>query len=162
MTAKVVFFIFPVLLVLLPVLIYNRYSPLVVRICLHMITDPESKRVPANILVVLLVFYITIHYAVYPKDWGIIPPIAIIIFLSFTKNCIKTLLTIRRKHYLRWCITFVCLIIPFIPHLLSLAITLAFILEFSYFYPSDGMEKFYDDHANEADVDKKFIDAYFK
>ena len=49
-----------------------------------------------------------------------------------------------------------------IPHLLSLAITLAFILEFSYFYPSDGMEKFYDDHANEADVDKKFIDAYFK
>ena len=71
-------------------------------------------------------------------------------------------MTIRRKHYLRCCIKLVCLIIPFIPHLLSLAITLAFILEFSYFYPSDGMEKFYDDHANEADVDKKFIDAYFK
>lgn len=133
-----------------------------VRICLHMITDPKSKRVPANILVVLLVFYLTTHYAVYPRDWGIIPSFFIIIFLSFTKNSIKALLTIRRKHNLRWCTTLACLIMPFIPYLLSVAITLAFILEFSYFYPSEGMEKFYEEHAGETDVDKKFIDAYFK
>ena len=72
------------------------------------------------------------------------------------------LMQIRRKRYLRWGLTLACLIMPFIPHLLSLAISLAFILEFSYFYPTEGMEDFYEEHAGDEDVDKKFIDTYFK
>ena len=58
--------------------------------------------------------------------------------------------------------TLACLIMPFIPHLLPMAISMAFVLEFSYFYPADGMEKFYEEHAEEDDVDKKFIETYFK
>ncbi|MBQ2168724.1 MAG: hypothetical protein II449_05695 [Prevotella sp.] len=74
----------------------------------------------------------------------------------------KILLAIRNRRYLRWSITLVCLIMPFIPHLLSLAIILAFMLESSYFYPSNDMERFYEEHADEADVNEKFIDTYFK
>ena len=153
---------FPVLLVLLPVIIHNRYSPFMAKTWLRMITVPGAIRVPANILFVLLSFFIPIYYAVFPKDWGITPSIFIVVFLWFTKISIKTLLTIRRNRHLRWSMTLACLILPFIPHLLSLSMSLAFILEFSYFYPSDDMERYYDEHADEADVDKKFIDTYFK
>ena len=153
---------FPVLLVLLPVIIHNRYSPFMAKTWLRMITVPGAIRVPANILFVLLSFFIPIYYTVFPKDWGIYLPILIVVFLGFTKISIKTLLTIRRNRHLRWSMTLACLILPFIPHLLSLSMSLAFILEFSYFYPSDDMERYYDEHADEADVDKKFIDTYFK
>lgn len=153
---------FPVLLVLLPVIIHNRYSPFMAKTWLRMITVPGAKRVPANILFVLLSFFIPIYYAVIPKDWGITPSIFIVVFLWFTKISIKALRTIRRNRHLRWSMTLACLILPFIPHLLSLTITLAFMLEFSYFYPSDDMERYYDEHADEADVDKKFIETYFK
>lgn len=129
---------------------------------LRIITVPGAKRVPANILFVLLSFFIPIYYAVFPKDWGITPSIFIVVFLWFTKISIKALRTIRRNRHLRWSMTLACLIFPFIPHLLSLSITLAFLLEFSYFYPSDDMERYYDEHADEADVDKKFIETYFK
>ena len=153
---------FPVLLVLLPVIIHNRYSPFMAKTWLRMITVPGAIRVPANILFVLLSFFIPIYYTVFPKDWGIYLPILIVVFLGFTKISIKTLLTIRRNRHLRWSMTLACLILPFIPHLLSLSMSLAFILEFSYFYPSDDMERYYDEHADEADVDKKFIETYFK
>ena len=153
---------FPVLLVLLLVIIHNKYSPFMAKTWLRIITVPDAKRVPANILFVLLSFFIPIYYAVFPKDWGITPSIFIVVFLWFTKISIKALRTIRRNRHLRWSMTLACLIFPFIPHLLSLSITLAFLLEFSYFYPSDDMERYYDEHADEADVDKKFIETYFK
>ena len=124
---------FPVLLVLLPVIIYNRYSPFMAKTWLRI-----------------------------PKDWGITPSIFVVIYLGFIKNSLKILLAIRNRRYLRWSITLVCLIMPFIPHLLSLAIILAFMLESSYFYPSNDMERFYEEHADEADVNEKFIDTYFK
>ena len=162
MTLKVLFFMFPVLLVLLPVIIYNRYSPFMAKTWLRLITVPNARRVPANILFILLCFFLTIYYAVFPKDWGITPSIFIVVFLAFTSKSIKLLYSIRRNRHLRWSITLACLIMPFIPHLLSLAITLAFILESSYFYPSDDMERFYEEHADEADVNEKFIDTYFK
>mgnify|MGYP000843673822 CR=1 FL=1 len=162
MTQKVLFFIFPVLLVLLPVIIHNRYSPFMAKTWLRIITVPDAKKVPANILFVLLSFFIPIYYAVFPKDWGITPSIFIVVFLWFTKISVKALRTIRRNHRLLWSITLACLIMPFIPHLLSLAMTLAFMLESSYFYPTDDMEKYYDEHADEADVDKKFIETYFR
>ncbi len=162
MTIKVLFFIFPVLLVLLPVIIHNRYSPFMAKTWLRIITVPGAKRVPANILFVLLSFFIPIYYAVFPKELGIYPSLIIVISLGFPKFCIKVLRTIRRNHHLRWSMTLACLIMPFIPHLLSLAMTLAFMLESSYFYPSDDMQRYYDEHADEADVDKKFIETYFK
>ena len=162
MTLKVLFFMFPVLLVLLPVIIYNRYSPFMAKTWLRIITVPNARRVPANILFILLCFFLTIYYAVFPKDWGITPSIFIVVFLAFTSKSIKLLYSIRRNRHLRWSITLACLIMPFIPHLLSLAITLAFILESSYFYPSVDMERFYEEHAEEADVNEKFIDTYFK
>lgn len=162
MTLKVLFFMFPVLLVLLPVIIYNRYSPFMAKTWLRIITVPNARRVPANILFILLCFFLTIYYAVFPKDWGITPSIFVVIYLGFIKNSLKILLAIRNRRYLRWSITLVCLIMPFIPHLLSLAIILAFMLESSYFYPSDDMERFYEEHADETDVNEKFIDTYFK
>ena len=120
MTLKVIFFMFPVLLVLLPVIIYNRYSPFMAKTWLRIITVPNARRVPANILFILLCFFLTIYYAVFPKDWGITPSIFIVVFLAFTSKSIKLLYSIRRNRHLRWSITLACLIMPFIPHLLSL------------------------------------------
>ena len=57
MTQKVLFFIFPVLLVLLPVIIHNRYSPFMAKTWLRIIAVPSAKKVPANILFVLLSFF---------------------------------------------------------------------------------------------------------
>ena len=162
MTAKLVFFIFPVLLVLLPVLLYKRYSPFMVKIWLRMIYDPSTRKMAANALAMILIFFHPAYYAVFPQDRGIMLSLPIVFFLFFTKLSVKTLMTIRRNRYLRWSMTLACLIMPFIPHLLPMAISMAFALEFSYFYPADGMEKFYEEHTGEDDVDKKFIETYFK
>jgi hypothetical protein len=116
----------------------------------------------ANILAMILIFFHPAYYAVFPQDRGIMLSLPIVFFLFFTKLSVKALMTIRRNRYLRWSMTLACLIMPFIPHLLPMAISMAFALEFSYFYPADGMEKYYEEHAGEEDVDKKFIETYFK
>lgn len=162
MTAKLVFFIFPVLLVLIPILIYQRYSSFMVKIWMRMIYDHSTRKMAVNLLAMILIFFHPAYFAVFPQDRGVWLSIPIIFFLYATKFSVKMLLKIRNQRYIRWSMTLACIILPFIPHLLPLAISMAFILEFSYFYPAEGMEKFYNEHAGEDDVDRKFIDAYFK
>ena len=133
-----------------------------VRVWLRMIYDISTREMAAIILAMILTFFHPAYFAVFPQDRGIMLSLPSVFLMFCPKLNVKMLMQIRRKRYLRWGLTLACLIMPFIPHLLSLAISLAFILEFSYFYPTEGMEDLYEEHAGDEDVDKKFIDTYFK
>jgi cytosine/uracil/thiamine/allantoin permease len=126
-----------------------------------MIFDPSTRKMAANILALILTFFHPAYYNVFPQDKGVMLSLPIVFFLYFTKHSVVMLSKIRKMRYLRWSMTLACVIMAFIPHLLPLAISLAFVVEFSYLFPKEGMENFYKNHAGEKDVDKKFIDAYF-
>lgn len=162
MTAKLIFFIFPMLLVLLPITLYKRNSPFMVRLWLRMAYDQNTRKMAANLMTMILILFHLAYYAVFPSDKGIMISTLLLFVLFSTKRCVCLLTGIRQGRKLRWVLAILCLGLPFVPHMLSTAISLAFVLETSFFFPAEGLTDFYENNVKEQDVDKKFVEAYFK
>ena len=162
MIAKLIFFIFPILLVFLPIIAFRNSTPAMVRIWVRMAFDPSTRKMAANLLAMTIILLHLVYHIVFPSDWGLAISFPIMFYLFSTQRSMNLLKSIRHSRNLRWVVVIACLVMPFLPHMLSVAMTLAFVLEVSYFYPSDCLTNFYEEHAGEQDVDRKFVDAYFK
>ena len=161
MTAKIILFIFPILLVALPVLFYRNSRPYMMGVWLRLAYNENGRKMAGNLTALLVAIFHIVYFAAYPKDYGIMFSTLIVFTLLSTKRCVSILQGIRWNKTIFLVGAALCIITCAIPHMFSLAMSVAMLLEASCFFPSKGLENFYEEHVTEPEVDKMFVDAYF-
>ena len=161
MTTKILFFLFPLLLILQPIFLYKKDRPGIVAIWYRLAFDNNSLKMTANLLALVVIFFHLSYYAVFPNDMGIMLSTLFMFFLLSTKNSVRLLLSIRRNKYSYMALALITILILFIPHTLPTAYTFAAILECASFFPATGLEDLYQNNFDEEDLDRKFVNAYF-
>ncbi len=162
MVSKLILLIFPVLLVVLPMLLYKNSSPTMMGVWLRMAYNTNGRKMAANILTLVIIFLHMTYYAAYPADMGImLSTISVFVLLS-TKRGVRLLQWLRNHRNFLLIGMALCMPICVVPGLFPSALSIAFNMEAACFFPADGLENFYEEHVGKADVDKQFVDAYFK
>ena len=161
MIARIIFFIYPLLLILFPVFLYRTYKPCMVSACYWLAFSKVGLKT-ATILLAIVVFLFNLTYvAVFHKDFGFMISTFIMFFLLSTKKSIRVLLSVRRNKYKFIFLALLTLIILFLPNTFPISYTLAAILECACFFPAEGLEFFYHKNFDDENLDKVFVDAYF-
>lgn len=129
-----IFLAFSLFLFLFPARLYtNRKFR---RAWLGMAYSENFRLFTARMLCLALILFHLVYYAVFPLEKGIMLSLIYVLFsLAYKKNMIL-LKTIRQSHMIVMVLAFTAIVVSFIPHLLSLAVTLAFILEAACCFPS--------------------------
>jgi len=164
MIANFLLFIFPLLLMAVPVLLYQKEGNAKrIRFFTALALSSNARKLVVNIVALIVILFHLVFYAVFPSDYGIMFSTILVFVLLSTKRCEKLLQTVRNNLRFQAAIFILILVSAFTPHLLSLAITMAFMLEASYIFPGKHIKKFIlDHHEDEPDYEEKFLDAYFK
>ena len=135
-----------------------------VRFWIRLVHDNTTRKLTANILSITVMFFHFIYLSVFSSDIGLFLSSAFVIMLFSTKKTLQIIMTLRYSKHLQLVIAGITLICSFVPHLMSLAVSLAYVLDIALLFPAKGIEDFYEAHINEriADNDKRFVEAYFK
>ncbi|MEE3485380.1 MAG: hypothetical protein VZQ98_13800 [Bacteroidales bacterium] len=161
MVAKIIFFVFPLLLILLPLLLYRKYKPPYIIVWLRLAFDNNARKMATNITQLVLIFFHVTYFAVFPEDYGFIFSSFIVFFMFATKTTVRLMLATRRNKVLYRLLAIASVALLFAPHAFSTSFSLALILECATFFPSKESEDFQEKHLNEEGMDKKFVDSYF-
>ena len=129
-----IFLAFSLFLFLFPARLYtNRKFR---RAWLGMAYSENFRLFTARLQCLALILFHLVYYAVFPLEKGIMLSLIYVFFsLAYKKNMIL-LQTIRQSHMIVMVLAFTAIVLSFIPHLLSLAVTLAFILEAACCFPA--------------------------
>ena len=128
-----IFLAFSLFLFLFPLRLYS--SRKFRRVWLGLAYSENFRLFAARLLCLALILFHLVYYALFPWDKGIMLS-SIFVFLSLaSKKNMMLLLAIRGSHIAVMSIAITTIVISFIPHLFSLAVTFAFILEAAYCFP---------------------------
>ena len=161
MISRILFFFFPLLLILLPIFLYKNDKTGIMAIWYRLAFDKYSMKMAANLLALVVIFFNLTYFAVFSNDIGILVSTVIMFFLFSVRKSVKAILTIRRNKYLYITLASVTILILFIPHTLSTAYTLGAIIECASIFPATGLENFYNKNLEDEKLGKQFMDAYF-
>lgn len=121
-----IFLAFSLFLFLFPLCLYgNRKFR---RAWLGLAYSENFRLFTARLLCLLLILFHLVYYALFPLEKGIMLSSIYVFFSLASKKNMILLQTIRRSRIVLMALAIVTIVVAFIPHLLSLAVTLAFIL----------------------------------
>ena len=129
----VIFLAFSLFLFLFPARLYtNRKFR---RAWFGMAYSENFRLFTARLQCLALILFHLVYYALFPLEKGIMLS-SIYVFFSLAYKNMILLQTIRQSHMIVMVLAFTAIVLSFIPHLLSLAVTLAFILEAACCFPA--------------------------
>ena len=129
-----IFLAFSLFLFLFPARLYtNRKFR---RAWLGMAYSENFRLFTARMLCLALILFHLVYYALFPLEKGIMLSSIYVFFSLASKKNMILLQTIRQSRMIIIFLAFTTIVLSFIPHLLSLAVTLAFILEAACCFPS--------------------------
>ena len=129
-----IFLAFSLFLFLFPARLYtNRKFR---RAWLGMAYSENFRLFTARLLCLALILFHLVYYALFPLEKGIMLSSIHVFFSLASKKNMILLQTIRKSRMIVMVLAFTTIVLLFIPHLLSVAITLAFILEAACCFPS--------------------------
>lgn len=106
------------------------------RAWLGMAYSENFRLFTARLLCLALILFHLVYYALFPLEKGIMLSSIYVFFSLASKKNMILLQTIRQSHMIVMVLAFTAIVVSFIPHLLSVAVTLAFILEAACCFPS--------------------------
>jgi len=151
-----------------PVFLYRRRSRLVAKFCLFMACSDNCIRFYCYIILLQVIGIHSLTYNIKPMEYGLMVS-SVLMFVMFNVRWTRWLLELFasdiRKLYGLMILT---LLVSFVPHLLTLGITLAFMIVGICFYPSEEvsqkekqiMVRDYNIACRRNDF-REFIDTYF-
>lgn len=151
-----------------PVYLYRRRSRLVAKFCLFMACSDNCIKFYCYIILLQVIGIHSLTYNIKPLEYGLMVS-SILMFIMFnvkwTRKFLELLASDIRKLYGLMIVT---LLVSFVPHLLTLGITMAFIIAGVCFYPSEEVTKRerqimvrdYNIACRRNDF-REFIDTYF-
>ena len=129
-----IFLAFSLFLFLFPARLYtNRKFR---RAWLGMAYSENFRLFTARLLCLALILFHLVYYALFPLEKGIMLSSIYVFFSLASKKNMILLQTIRRSRIAIMTLAVIAIAISFVPHLLSVAVTLAFILEAACCFPS--------------------------
>ena len=151
-----------------PVLLYRRRSRLVAKFCLFMACSNDCIKFYCYILLLQVIGIHSFTYNIKPLEYGLMVSSILMIIMfnvKWVRKFLELLASDIKKLYVLMIIT---MLVSFVPHLLTLGITLAFIIVSVCFYPSEEVTKKerqimvrdYNIACRRNDF-REFIDTYF-
>ena len=129
-----IFLAFSLCLFLFPARLYtNRKFR---RVWLGMAYSENFRLFTARLLCLALILFHLVYYALFPLEKGIMLSSIYVFFSLASKKNIILLQAIRQSRIVVMALAVTVIVVSFIPHLLSVAVTLAFILEAACCFPS--------------------------
>lgn len=130
----IIFLAFSLFLFLFPAMLYTnrKYR----RAWLGMAYSENFRLFTARLLCLALILFHLVYYALFPLEKGIMLSSIYVFFSLASKKNLILLQTIRRSRIAIMALAIIAIAISFVPHLLSVAVTLAFILETACCFPS--------------------------
>ena len=130
----IIFLAFSLFLFLFPAMLYtNRKFR---RAWLGMAYSENFRLFTARLLCLVLILFHLVYYALFPLEKGIMLSSIYVFFSLASKKNMILLQTIRRSRIAIMALAVIVIAFSFVPHLLSVAVTLAFILEAACCFPS--------------------------
>lgn len=124
-----------------PVFLYRRRSRLVAKFCLLMACSDNCVRFYCYIILLQVIGIHSVTYNIKPLEYGLMVS-SVLMFVMFnvrwTKRFFELFAADIRKLY---GLVIVALLVSFIPHMLTLGITLSFIIVGICFYPSEEVSQ---------------------
>ncbi len=136
MTWIIIELLFLTLPIILPVTLYRNNRSYMTKFYLRMAGSESARKLYVQCLLIFLLLYHYVYAGGHFGEWGILPSTILSAVLFSFKRADKWLhkLHENRKGFL--ITSFITLIICAIPHLHTMAVTLAFLLLAAMFYPS--------------------------
>lgn len=150
-----IFLAFSMALFLFPLRLYrNRKFR---RAWLGLAYSENFRLFTARLLCLMLILFHLAYYALFPTDKGIMLSTAYVFFSLASKKNMMLLQAIRRSRMAIAVLAITAIVLSFVPHLLSVAITLAFTLEAACCFPSKAKRRKHNvanAHLVNADTDE--------
>ena len=148
------------MLLVIPAFAYKNSSRLAVSLYRGMIETRWCKHLLAYVLAGFIIAYHLSFYHTHRTDIGIYISSALMFATLASSKVVSVLKDIRRNRAIMNTLAVSAVLVAFIPQCLSLAVSLAFILELACFYPSRYL-KFWSLIVPDYD-EEQIIDAYFR
>jgi len=163
MMAKILFYVFPLLLVVVPVLLHKKRGGKCIGCFKALTLSVKARKLLVNLVALIVILFHIDFYAIFPSDYGIMISTILIFVLLSAKRSEKLFQAIRDNVSFQTTIFGLTLMAAFTPHLLSLSMTMAFMLEAACLFPGRGAKDFIMEHSrDEPDYAEKFLDVYFQ
>ena len=136
MTWIIIELFFPILLIVLPLALYKSNRHFMAKFCLRMTASESIRKFYTQSMLILLLLYHYIYAGGHFGEWGIVLSTIPCAAMFSYKRADRWM---RRLHDDRKCFALTALLalaICAIPHLHTMAVTLAFLLLAAMFYPS--------------------------
>ena len=148
MMTKILYFVLLSTLFMVPCILYKGRSRFMTKFYLGMTCLKSARKLYRLVLLIILLMFHYLHFSVFMYEIGVI--FSTVAFTAFftLMNVDKWLHFLHEdKIYSR--VTFVSILVfTFIPHLLTMAVTLSFLLLAAQFYPSRHILSFWNDTDN--------------
>lgn len=148
------------MLLVIPAFAYKNSSRLAVSLYRGMIETRWCKHLLAYVLAGFIIAYHLSFYQTHRTDIGIYISSALMIATLASSKVVGVLKAIRRNATIMNTLAVSAVLVAFIPQCLSLAVSLAFILELACFYPSRYL-KFWNLIVPDYD-EEQIVDGYFR
>ena len=152
--------LFTAMLLVIPAFAYKNSSRFAVSLYRGMVETRWCKHLLAYVLAGFIIAYHLSFYQTHRTDIGIYISSALMFATLASSKAVGVLKAIRRNATIMNTLAVSAVLVAFIPQCLSLAVSLAFILELACFYPSRYL-KFWSLIVPDYD-EEQIVDAYFR
>lgn len=137
--ALILFLAFALLLFVFPVRLYRcrKFR----KIWLGLAYSENYRLFVARMLSLVLLLFHMVYYALFPHDTGIIISSLYVFFSLASRKNLKLLMALRSSKMAIWMLSVLAMFWAFFPDLLSVSITMAFIIEAACCLPSNPQKE---------------------
>ncbi len=141
-----IFLLFTVLPSILAEVCYKNSRRKICSIWWNLWGRENAQKLLVYVLALIIIFFHLVYSHVFAGDYGIMISTVIIFVLLSTRRSIAILKWLRRDIRKFGLVALTIIVLLFIPHMLSTAVSLFFILEAAGFMPSEKIDKNYYDN----------------
>lgn len=136
MIYDILFFLFPLLLIIVPLICYKNNHTFMQRFYIRMTYSYHCRKFYSLIILMLLIMYHYIAHQIMPMEFGIMgSSVFILLFFRF-KYANRILRLLNDKQLFCFIAMIAALVFLFVPHLFTLSATIGILLLAALFYPS--------------------------
>ena len=141
-------FLFSALLIALPLTLYRSNRPLMTKFYLRMTASESARKLYARCVLILILMYHYLYAGDHFGEWGILASTTFCAILFSFRRADRWLTILHEERKIFFLTAVLVLATCAVPHLHTVAVTLAFLLLAAMFYPSRNVLSKWTDEEN--------------
>lgn len=165
---KTALFLLLAIYLIVPIFLFRLNNRRVAKFCLYMTASQKTRMFFCYILLLAVIYFHFVFFQSFKTEYGLMFSTILLIAMFSTKLTEKILVMLVDDNRKLYAFTISTLVLAFIPHMLSLAITMVILLVGASFYPSSRIRQcdqyflfaYYNESARKRDF-RDFVEKYF-